>query len=262
MEGVHMRLIAALLALLGLLALGAPAAAQDDRSKAVDEVYRDYRDDGVIEACDHTRRALRSTLEQLAPEADLDTPDLRPALEAGIEQHTSGDCDEEEAEPTPTPTPSPTPAPTSTPAPTVAPDDGVDSDALPPLPPAGDGGGSGAGSSGPPTAEDVTPLDPEVTPVPPAATPVPPGGETLIPPTPPPAPAAVYSNPDDGVPASLLVLAGLVALLALLALLYAFVSRLGWADAQLAGPRRAWREAAFRAGGTWGDFADWIRVGR
>jgi hypothetical protein len=63
-------------------------------------------------------------------------------------------------------------------------------------------------------------------------------------------------------PISLLVLAGLLGLLALLALAYVAVRRLGWADERLAGPRRAWHEAAFRMGGTWGDFADWMRLGR
>jgi len=75
-------------------------------------------------------------------------------------------------------------------------------------------------------------------------------------------PAPVYVNADDGVPISLIVLAGLLALVALLALLYAALSRLGWGERRLAGIRRAWREATFRAGGTWGDFADWMRVGR
>ena len=73
---------------------------------------------------------------------------------------------------------------------------------------------------------------------------------------------AVYDNPDDALPVALLVPAALLGLLALLALLYAVAGRLGWADGRLAGVRRAWREATFRAGGTWGDFADWIRVGR
>jgi hypothetical protein len=64
------------------------------------------------------------------------------------------------------------------------------------------------------------------------------------------------------VPVSLLVLAGVLALVAVLALLYAVISRLGWGERRLAGVRRAWDEARFRAGGTWGDFADWLRVGR
>ena len=75
-------------------------------------------------------------------------------------------------------------------------------------------------------------------------------------------PPPSYVNEDDGVPVSLLVLAGVLALAALLALLYAALSRLGWGERRLAGVRRSWDEARFRAGGTWGDFADWLRVGR
>jgi len=261
MERVPTRFTAGLAALLALLVVTAPARAQDDegdRSKAVEEIYRDYRDDGVIDACDHTRRALKRTLEDLAPEADVETPDLRPALEAGIEQHESDDCKNQEPDPTPTPTP--TPAPTFTPAPTPTPAPSTSDDNLgtvTPLPP--DSGDSGKGGSGPPTSDDVTPLDPEVTPVPPAATPAPaapPAEPSGTPPEP------TYANEDDSLPLVLLVPAGLLALLALLGLLYALLSRLGWGETRLAGVRRAWREATFRAGGTWGDFADWIRVGR
>jgi hypothetical protein len=97
--------------------------------------------------------------------------------------------------------------------------------------------------------------------VPPAATPAP----SAVPPEPsgPAAtPAPVYVNDDDSVPVALLVLGGLAALVALLALLYAALSRLGWAERPLTRIRRTWREAVFRLGGTWGDFADWMRVGR
>ena len=104
-----------------------------------------------------------------------------------------------------------------------------------------------------------------MTPVPPADAPpsttIPPaeaGGAPL--PAAPPAP--VYTNADDGVPLSLIILAAVLGVLALIALALALISRSGWGERALAGPRRAWREAAFRAGGTWGDFADWMRVGR
>ena len=95
--------------------------------------------------------------------------------------------------------------------------------------------------------------------MPPATTPAPP---PLEPSGPEATPSPVYNNPDDKFPIALLVLGGLAALLALLALLYAALSRLGWGERWLTRVRRAGREAAFRAGGTWGDFADWIRVGR
>jgi hypothetical protein len=236
----------------------ASAWAQDTRPEGVKKVYKDYRDDGVIDACDHTKKALQRTLDDLPPEADVETPDLRPALEAGIEQLGADDCPAET--PTPTPTPSPTAAPT--PAPTVAPtpvptpsnnDDGG-LGTVTPLPPDG-GNGGGNDPLGP---QDVTPLDPAVTPVPPAQAPAPaaPAEPTG------PAPAPVYVNEDDALPPVLLVPAILLVLLALVALLYAGLSRAGWADTRLAGVRRTWREATFRAGGAWGDFADWIRVGR
>jgi hypothetical protein len=271
MAWVRMSLAAAVLAALAIAV--APAAAQEptqtpsptatpsptptpapERSKAERAVYRDYRRDGVIEACDHERRTLREVLRELPPEADIDNPDLRPALEAAIDQHDDGDCDE--PEPTPTPTATATPAPTSPPAPTTAPDAG----SVDPLPPA-TGGGSSPPPSAPPDRGDVDPL-PEVTPVPPATTPVPATPPPAEPSGPEVTPAPVYSNADDGLPVSLLVLAAVLALLALLALAFAAASRFPWADRYLAGPRRAFREASFRAGGTWADFADWLRFGR
>jgi hypothetical protein len=261
MEGVKLRFAGGLAALIALVVVAAPAWSQTggtERSKAVKKVYRDYRDDGVIEACDHTKKALQKTLDDLPPEADVDTPDLRPALEAAIEQVKADDCPE--PTPTPSPTPSATPAPappTTTPAP--APDDSLGSVTPPPPPPPG--GNDGGGGGNPPSSKDVTPLDPSVTPVPEATPPA-----AAPPPAEPSGPAAtpspVYVNADDAMPTSLIVLAGLLALVALLALLYAALSRLGWGDRRLARIRRNWREARFRAGGTWGDFADWMRVGR
>jgi hypothetical protein len=256
---VKLRLAGGLVALLALFAVTVPAWGQADpseRSKAVKKVYRDYHDDGVIEACDHTQKALQKTLDELPPEADVDTPDLRPALEAAIEQVEQNDC----PEPTPTPTPSPTatPAPTSTPAPTTPPADTGNDDSLGTVPPPS-GNDEGGGGTPPPSKDDVRPLEPEVTPVPPATTPAPAPAEPSGPSA---TPVPVYDNADDSIPVALLVLGGLAALLALLALLYAALSRLGWAERPLTRVRRAWREAAFRIGGTWGDFADWIRVGR
>ncbi len=95
----------------------------------------------------------------------------------------------------------------------------------------------------------------------PPSTTIPPA-EAGVAPIPAAPPAPVYANADDGVPLSLVVLAAVAGVIALIALLLALTSRTNWGERALAGPRRAWREAAFRAGGTWGDFADWIRVGR
>jgi len=259
-----MRLASGLVALCALLVVAAPAAAQQDRPKGVDAVYKDYEDDGVIEACEHTVRALERTLDGLPPQADIDTPDLRPALEAAIEQVEQDDCpevvEEEPAPPATPPPPAPAPAvtPVPTPFPTTPPASTPDSSNVAPLP-GGDGGGDGGGRNGssPPTQEDVTPL-PEATPAPPAVTPVPPAEPS----GPPAEPPKVYDNDDDALPPSLIVLGGLAVLCALLALLYALFSRLGWGERYLLPVRRAGREARFRAGGTWGDFSDWLRVGR
>ena len=269
MRGVKLRLAGALLVLLLPLALAVAAWGQDDgseRPKSVKKVYRDYRDDGVIEACDHTKQALQQTLDDLPPEADVDTPDLRPALEAAIEQHHKDGCDRNgdgkvDSRDTPPPasngtgsgsgtgtgtaTPAPTPAPAPAPA---APPPPATVNPLPSTP---------APKRKRPNKNDVVPLTPSPTPAPPAA--APPAAEPSGPVA---TPSPVYVNADDGVPVSLLVLAGLLALLALLALAYAAVRRLGWGEERLAGAHRAWQEAAFRMGGTWGDFADWMRVGR
>ncbi|HZB75606.1 MAG TPA: hypothetical protein VE526_05235 [Solirubrobacteraceae bacterium] len=278
------RLIPALLAAFALLA--APAPAQDpsppptgspspapspspepapERSDEVKAIYRDYQRDGEINGCKHEKADLKEARKGLTDTDDAEYPDLRYQLEAAIDQHKSGDCAEEAAEEqdddtdtgtgstgsgttgggTTGGTPTPAPAAPVTPGPTVSPPTGA-----------------GSGSQGPLDAGDLSPVTPEVTPVPPAGAPP----STTIPPaeaaTPAPTPAPVYSNPDDGVPVALVVLAGLLGALALAALVLALVSRAGWGERALAGPQRAWREAAFRAGGTWGDFADWIRVGR
>ena len=117
------------------------------------------------------------------------------------------------------------------------------------------GGGNG-GNDNPPGAGEVEPL-PSETPAP-TVTPVPPAEPT----GPPAEPPKVFVNEDDDLPIPLIVLGAIAVLCALLALLYALLSRLGWADRALTPVRRSWREARFRAGGTWGDFADWMRLGR
>jgi hypothetical protein len=51
--------------------------------------------------------------------------------------------------------------------------------------------------------------------------------------------------------------------IALAGLLFAGLSAVaGKRSERLAGVGHAWREAAWRASGTWGDFTDWLRSGR
>ncbi len=112
---VRARLLPALLAAFALLA--APAAAQvptptptptptatpspeptatpeptPERSDEVKAIYRDYRRDGELDACKHEKADLKEALKDLTDEDDAENPDLRYLLEAGIDEHKSGDC--------------------------------------------------------------------------------------------------------------------------------------------------------------------------
>jgi hypothetical protein len=99
----------------------------------------------------------------------------------------------------------------------------------------------------------VKPPSSTVTPAPPAATPAP----TAAPPT----EAQVVVTRPRTHPS--LVIPLILAALALAGLGAAGGSAaLGSRVPRFAALGHAWREAAFRATGTWGDFADWLRLGR
>jgi hypothetical protein len=242
-----MRFTVALLALLTASAGGSPALAQE-RPPEQAAVYRDFEDDGFLDACSHEEDALQEVLDDIDAETDAATPDFRPKVEAALAERQAGDCGDEPADDE------------EDLAGGSAADDpsggGSGSAAVEEEPAGGTGG---TGGTAPPTADDVDPLPPEITPVP-EATPVP----AAVPAAPavPPTTAVAYRNENDDVPLALLALAGLLGALALVALAYALLSRVAWVDDRLAGTRRAWREAGFRAGGTWGDFTDWLRLGR
>jgi hypothetical protein len=223
------------------------------KRKDVKRVYRDYEADGELKACVHERLALKRTLRSVDDLYDTDYPEFKPTLEAAIEDYAEEvrRCEEEEAEAEETPTP--TPAPQTTPDPTPAPAP------PPPAPDSGDVpdiGGGGGGNDDPPPRDpkpapeapgegDVAPVQPSPTPVPPPAAPV--------------EPQLAVTSPGDSnllVPALLLA----AALLGLgLTGASALAARRG---GRLAGWGHAWREAAYRTTGAWGDFADWLRLGR
>jgi hypothetical protein len=226
------------------------------KRKDVKRVYRDYELDGELKACKHKRLALKRTLRSVDDLYDADYPEFKPTLEAAIEDYAEElrRCAEEEAEAEETPTPAPAPQTPQAPAPTPAP--------APPPPPtdSGDvpdfGGGGGGGNDDPPARDpkpapeppgegDVAPVQPDPTPAPPPAAPV--------------EPQLAVTSPGDSdllVPALLLA----AALLGLgLTGASAIAARRG---GRLAGWGHAWREAAYRTTGAWGDFADWLRFGR
>jgi hypothetical protein len=59
-----------------------------------------------------------------------------------------------------------------------------------------------------------------------------------------------------------IILGALALAIAVCALLYALLRRLGIAEERVGRVGHAWREAGWRAGGTWADFRDWVRTGR
>jgi hypothetical protein len=204
---------------------------------------------------------LKRTLQSISDEFDADFPDFREAVKAAIKDWDKDRC-EREAEPTPTATPSPTatatatPSATPIPSSTPAPPPSSDSGSLPPL----DGGNNdsdkgGGGGTIPPSSTATPPSEGDIAPVQPTATPSP-----SATPTPPPEAQLVVTRPDGDT--SLLVPALLLAA-ALLGLAgaggAAIYARRG---GRLAGWGHAWREASYRASGAWGDFSDWLRLGR
>src|ERR687895_2936049 len=90
------------------------------KRKVVRRVYADFRRDGRIDNCDHSRTALKRTLQSISDEFDTDFPDFREAVRAAIKDHDKERCEEEE-EPEPTPTATPAPTSTPTPSPTTTP---------------------------------------------------------------------------------------------------------------------------------------------
>jgi hypothetical protein len=131
------------------------------------------------------------------------------------------------------------------------------------------GGGCNAAKQSP--APAVTPTTPAPTaPAPPAV----PGATTTPAPAPDPSPAPAAADQaiartagaardsDAGVPAPVVALAVIGGLLALGGLGYGLAHWLAWDPRWARRSRHALAEAGWRAGNTWSEFADWVRLGR
>ncbi len=70
---------------------------------------------------------------------------------------------------------------------------------------------------------------------------------------------SVTAATGSDVPAPIVMMAGLLALLGAGALLGALVWWRGWSPSWVASWRHMWSEAGFRAQGTWAEFSDWLR---
>ncbi len=239
------------LALLAALPAFAAAAFTPDTQR----VYDDYRSDGTIAPCDHTAALYRATLQQLTPAVEEETPAFRPAVEAALEERKVGCKDLAGGAATAKPKRNGTAAAgkrgrssTATPA----------SPSAPAATPAAGSGGSAPAPSG---SAPATPADGGAAP---AATPAPVATPAPAAPAPAAAPTeqVLADHPYVGTPTGLLIAAGLLALTLLAALAALAARHFGWGEERLAGTRHAWGEAAYRAGGTWGDFVDWLRLGR
>src|SRR4051794_6230909 len=261
---VLVRLTGALMVALALLA--APSAgAAEKLSRVAQRVYDDYRSDAAIEPCAHTVADYRRTLREITPDIEEQMPEFRPAVEAALRERerSKPGCpsqgDQGSAEPsapasgggtTPSKPVSP-PAPTPAPAPRAAP-------AAPPPPAAPPAPRVKPAPAAPaPTAAPTAAPTPSATPAP-TTTPAPPVASAT------PAEAAgpiLVDRPHHGTPAGVLIALGLLALALVAAALAALAARFGWGGERFAGARHAWGEAAYRAGGTWADFVDWLRLG-
>jgi hypothetical protein len=190
---------------------------------------------GQLDACTFTQADLQAALDGIPRELADVVPDLRRAIEDGIERHRDGGC--EGIEPTASDGTATTPGAATppvttptTPVPPVTPDDAATT------PAAGAPGATTPGAGAPPAvaAPDGTVTTPSV------------------------------QQPGVARDRTPLVV-GLIALGALLLLALALwgVARMrGWDPVWAARARHAWGEAGYRVTTTWAEFADWLRLGR
>jgi hypothetical protein len=200
----------------------APAA----QANAFKDIFGTYKKTGKVNPCTYSAQDLADAKRQVPNDIEQYAPDFPAALDAAIQRRAGGTCDKSAA--------TPAAATTTTPA----------------------------GTSSGPTA---------TTGVPPGTTPAPSGQAPQPTPTPNPAPsvsdnailaASKRRDSDAGVPAPLVALAVIGALMALAALLYGLARWWAWEPRWLVHARHAGAEAGWRASGSWAEFMDWVRMGR
>ena len=227
--------------------LAAPTAmAAGGLERDAQRVYDDYRSDGAVSPCRHTVGVYRTTLKEITSGIEEESPAFRPAVEAALEAREHEMCGEASTGGGSGSASSGSSSPGgAVPIP-------VDDSGAAPTSPPGDGGSAPA--EGEPGAAAAPPT---------GGTPAQPGQPAA--PAAPPAAAAeqvLLNRPYQGTPTGLVIAAALLAAALLAVLAAAAAQRFGWGDERLAGARHAWGEAAYRAGGAWGDFLDWVRLGR
>src|SRR5688500_15679566 len=66
------------------------------KRKVVRRVYNDYETDARIDNCEHSRTALKRTLQSITDDFDTDFPDFRVAVKAAIKNHDAERCEQEQ----------------------------------------------------------------------------------------------------------------------------------------------------------------------
>jgi hypothetical protein len=210
--------------LLALLAV-APSA----QASAFKDIFGAYRKSGRVDPCAYTPKQLTDAKHQVPNDIDQYAPDFPAALDDAIGRRAAGACAKSAAAGTATAR-----------APATA-------------------------SGGPTATTGVPPATP------PAAT-APANGQAPQPaPVSKPATAVVDNavlaaskqhSSDAGLPAPLVALAVIGALMALAAALYWLARWWAWEPRWLVRARHAGAEAGWRASGSWAEFVDWVRLGR
>src|ERR671931_1674129 len=96
------------LAVLALALLPAASA----RAGSYQQIFADYRADGVVSACRYSASELRAAENQIPNDIEQYAPDFPAALQSALEAHARGDCDKKAA---PAPAPAPATAPPAAP---------------------------------------------------------------------------------------------------------------------------------------------------
>jgi hypothetical protein len=208
--------------LLALLAV-APAAQAD----AFKDIFGAYKKTGQVDACAWSAQQLADAKGQVPNDIEQYAPDFPNALDAAISKRAAGGCAKQAAATTPAATTTP-PSSGSNPGPTAT-------TGVPP-------GTTPSSSQAPQPA--------------PASQPAPAIADNAV------LAASKSRSSDAGVPAPLVALAIIGALLALAALLYGLARWWAWEPHWLVRARHAGAEASWRASGSWAEFVDWLRLGR
>lgn len=210
---------------LAFCVLAAPATAQQ-LPPYMQTMLGDLLNDGVLSPCNYTSDQL-TTARRLIPPDQEQYGELGAAIQAAIDARARGECSGKKA------LAIPVPAATTGPA------------ALPPV------------STAVPTRVVVPkPPEPEKLEVEQVVAPVT-GDKPVV------AVARIAAaSPSNDPPAPVWLLLAAAGMLGAAGLYVLVAGRTRRGGEQLAGIRHAWDEFAWRAGGTWADFLDFVRLGR